>query len=165
MSLPVLIVDGYNIIGAWDDLKALRDRDMGSARDQLISILSAYTCWGWERIIVVFDGREFAWEYFDGVEVVFTGAKETADTMIERLAAGLTHCGRVEVATSDSAEYIAASGYGATVMSARALREQLDQRSEDYRSRLARKREGRGLMLNDLLNKTVLESLEKLRRS
>ncbi len=164
MSLPVLIIDGYNIIGAWEDLKAMMERDIGSARDQLISFMAGYRDWAWDRIIIVFDGQNYAWEEIDGVEVVFTGGRETADTLIERLSAGLSVNYGVEVATSDFAEYRAASNVGARVYSAASLKEKLMEKRESYR-RLTGTKKKEGLMLNDVLNKSVLNSLDRLRRS
>lgn len=164
LIVPILIVDGYNIIGAWDELKKLKEADLGSARAQLMATLSAYYPWCWERIIIVFDGQRFSWENIDGVEVVFTEGRETADTMIERLAAGLLSSYRVEVATSDSAEHRAASNLGALVLSAEALQERLAEESSSFRRRLVDKAGRRGLMINDLLNKSVLDNLERLRR-
>ncbi len=164
MDTPILIVDGYNIIGAWDDLKDMKKNDMGSAREQLVSILAGYRSWCWERIIVVFDGQSFAWEDVDGIEIVFTGSRETADTMIERLAAGLATNYQVEVATSDFAENRAASALGAKVYSASALKECLAEKQKSYR-RLTGSNKKDGMMLNDFLNKSVIDSLEKLRRS
>ncbi len=163
MSLPVLIIDGYNIIGAWEDLKEMRDLDMGSAREQLISVMSGYRGWAWDRIIIVFDGRSYAWEEVEGIEVVFTGGRETADTMIERLSAGLSVSYNVEVATSDFAEFQAASNVGARAYSAATLKEQLVEKRQSYRRLSGSKKKG-GLMLNDLLDDAVLDSLEKLRR-
>ncbi len=164
MSLPVLIIDGYNIIGAWEDLKQIRDRDMGSARDQLISIMAGYRDWAWDRIIIVFDGMSYAWEEVDGVEVVFTGNRETADTMIERLSAGLSVNFKVEAATSDFAEFRAVSNVGAKVYSAAALKEQLVEKRESYR-RLTASKKKKGLVFNDFLSQATLERLDKLRRS
>ena len=164
VKMPILIVDGYNIIGAWDKLKALKKNDMGSARDQLVAVLAAFRPWSWKRIIVVFDGQEFAWDHIDGVEVVFTGSRETADTMIERLAAGLAASYEVEVATSDFAEYRASSSVGATVLSAAALRERLNQQRERYRRHLGSPQK-KGLMLNNILAESVLDALERIRRS
>ena len=164
MSLPVLIVDGYNIIGAWEDLKKMRDKDLGSARDQLISIVSCYRGWAWERIIVVFDGKNYEWEEVDGVEVVFTGKRETADTMIERLAAGLCVKSEVEVATSDFAEFRAVSNVGARVYSAASFKERLLEKRASYR-RINNLDKKAGLLLNDVLHKSVRDSLDKLRRS
>lgn len=164
MNAPVLIVDGYNIIGAWEDLQKLKALDLGSARDQLIATLAAFYPWSWERIIIVFDGQRFAWERRDGIEVVFTEGRETADTMIEKLAAGLSPYYRVEVATSDYAEYRAASNLGALVLSARALHERLREQRSRYKGHLANDGKSKGLMLNDLLSPGVLDRLEKLRR-
>ena len=165
MKAPILIVDGYNIIGSWESLKKLKEKDFGSARDQLISILTPFYPWCWERIIIVFDGKNFAWDDHDGVEVVFTEASESADTLIERLAAGLAGYSRVEVATSDFAELRAASALGATVHSAPALEERLKVEREAFSERLARKNKGKSLILNDLLQQSVIDSLEKLRRT
>jgi len=165
LKADILIIDGYNIIGAWEELKALKETDMGSARDQLISIFSAYAPWCWERIIIVFDGQEFNWEHFDGVEVVFTGGNNSADTLIENLAAGLSTGSQVEVATSDYAEYRAASALGAWCISASALRERLAEQQNSYRRRLADNKKGRGIMINDILNKSVLDNLQRLRHS
>jgi predicted RNA-binding protein with PIN domain len=161
---PTLIVDGYNIIGAWESLKQLKEEDFGSARDQLIAILAAYYPWCWERVIIVFDGQNFAWDYCDGVEVVFTEASESADTMIERLAAGLSARSRVEVATSDYAELRAAAALGATILSAPALKEKLEVERRAFSERLARTNKGRSLFLNDLLQQSVIDRLEKMRK-
>lgn len=163
LKATVLVVDGYNIIGAWDDLKALKESDLGSARDQLIAILSAYYPWCWERIIIVFDGRSFDWQRLDGIEVVFTGSSESADTMVEKLTAGLAVYYRVEVATSDYAELRAAVALGATALSAPAFKERLEAEREACRERLARKNPNKGLALNDLLRQPVLDRLEWLR--
>ena len=164
LMAQVLIVDGYNIIGAWDELKELKKTDMGSARDQLIATLAAYYPWHWERIIIVFDGQQFDWSSVDGVEVVFTKDKETADTMIEKLAAGLTSYFQVEVATSDYAELRAASALGARVLSAPVLKERLEEQRSSYRRLLYDQSDTRGIMLNDILSKSVLDILERLRR-
>jgi len=165
MKAPILIVDGYNIIGSWESLKKLKEKDFGSARDQLISILTPFYPWCWERIIIVFDGRSFAWDDHEGIEVVFTEAGESADTLIERLAAGLAAYSRVEVATSDFAELRAASALGATVLSAPALEERLKVEREAFSEQLARKNTGKSLILNDLLQQSVIDGLEKLRRT
>lgn len=156
----LLIVDGYNIIGAWRDLAELKRAALGSARDQLVNMLAAYLPWCWERIIVVFDGREAVWEDIDGVEVVYSKDGQTADTLIERLAAGLAAGYRVEVATSDHAEHRAASGLGAAVLTAAALKERLEEERESYRRVTARVRK-RGPMLTEFLDDSSREKLKK----
>lgn len=162
---PILIVDGYNIIGAWDELKDLKEAAMGSARDQLIATLSAYLPWCWRRIIVVFDGQSFAWDYVEGVEVVFTESSESADTMVEKLAAGLAATCSVEVATSDIAEYRAASNLGARVLSAKVLRERLAEERSSYQRRLAAKKNQKGVSLEEFLNKADREKIKRLKNN
>ena len=164
LKAAILIVDGYNIIGSWDNLVKLKLLDLGSARDQLIATLAAFYPWCWERIIIVFDGRRFDWDHLAGVEVVFTEGRETADTMIEKLAAGLSPYYRVEVATSDFAEFRAASNLGALVLSAQGLKDRLKEEQGKYQSQLADLKNLKGVRLNDLLNPSVLNSLERLRR-
>lgn len=164
MKAHILIVDGYNIIGSWDELKTLKESDLGSSRAQLAAVMSAYYPWCWERIIIVFDGRHFSWEHLDGIEVVFTGGRETADTMIERLAAGLSSYYRVEVATSDFAEHRAASNLGASVLSAAALHDRMAEERLSYQRGLTKKTGQKGIRFNDLLQKSVLDNLERLRR-
>lgn len=165
MKASILIVDGYNIIGDWEELKILKEKDLGSARQQLVSDLAQFLPWCWERIIVVFDGQKFAWEESEGLEVVFTESFETADTMIERLSGGLVLHYRVEVATSDFAEHRAASNLGAHVMSAAALKERLDADKEHFRASLKEYNKPKKMMLNDLLHEKMIASLEKFKSS
>ncbi len=164
LTALILIIDGYNIIGSWDELKKLKEADLDSSRAQLIATMSAYYPWCWERVIIVFDGKRFGWDHVDGIEVVFTESRETADTMIERLAAGLSSYYRVEVATSDFAEHRAASNLGASVLSAAALYERLAEERSGYQRRLAKKTGQKGIKFNDLIEKSVLDNLERLRR-
>ena len=85
--------------------------------------------------------------------------------MIEKLAAGLSASSQVEVATSDYAEYRAASGFGAWCISAPTLKERLSECQDSYKRRLTDKKKDKGIMLNDILNQAVLENLQRLRGS
>ncbi len=85
----VLVVDGYNIIGAWDELQQLKEKDIGQARDRLIELMAEYQAYSGHRVMIVFDAY-----YVKGiasklkqykVEVIFTKEKETADECIEKL--------------------------------------------------------------------------------
>lgn len=87
--MVVLIVDGYNIIGAWPELEQLKEKDIGQARDRLIELLAEYQAFTGDRVIVVFDayyvrGIESKEEKHK-VEVIYTKEKETADECIEKL--------------------------------------------------------------------------------
>ncbi|MFD2925253.1 NYN domain-containing protein [Halobacillus naozhouensis] len=122
----VLLVDGYNIIGAWPELKRLKDRDLGQARDLLIEKLAEYQAYTGDRVIVVFDayhvrGLERKQHNFK-IEVIFTKENETADERIEKLAGSLTNVRtQVYVATSDYAEQRTIFAQGAFRKSAREL--------------------------------------------
>ena len=122
----ILLVDGYNMIGAWKELRPLRDENFEDARDRLVELMAEYKAVkGW-RVIVVFDahlvpGTEQLYIQHD-VEVIFTRKNETADERIEKLSTDLK--GRkiqIHVATSDMTEQNVVFGHGALRKSAREL--------------------------------------------
>lgn len=125
-----LLVDGYNIIFAWNDLRELALRDIKSARDKLMDILSNFAGYRTEKVILVFDAYKVAggprevlrWHIID---VVFTKEAETADLYIEKTAHVLAKKYRVTVATSDAVEQIIIFGAGAYRMSAQMLLEEI----------------------------------------
>ncbi len=114
----ILLVDGYNMIGAWKELRALRDTNLEEARNRLIELMAEYkAAMGW-RVIVVFDAHlvpgteQFYIQH--AVEVIFTRKNETADERIEKLSKELK--GRkiqIYVATSDMTEQNVIFGHGA----------------------------------------------------
>lgn len=119
-----LLVDGYNIIFAWDSLKALAADSLEHARDQLLRLLQNYQGYRKCEVILVFDayklkghGREI--EQHGGVSVVYTKEAETADSYIERVSKQLIKENRVRVATSDGLEQLIILGNGAMRISAR----------------------------------------------
>lgn len=124
--MDVLLVDGYNIIGAWGELKKLRDDDLDQARNLLIEKMAEYSSYRKRRVIVVFDayevkGIENRHKHFN-VEIIFTKEQETADECIERLIKELKNVKtKVFVATSDFAEQRTIFGQGAYRISAREL--------------------------------------------
>ena len=124
--MKVIVVDGYNVIGARDDLIRLKRRDIGEARHQLIEMLSEYKAYTGDRIIVVFDalyvkGTEQKTAKFD-IEIIFTKEDETADECIERLVKSLKNVkNQVYVATSDYLEQTTIFSRGALRMPAREL--------------------------------------------
>ena len=161
----VLIVDGYNIIGAWDNLQDLKRMDLGASREQLTAILSAFHPWCWNRIMVVFDGKEAGAGIYDGVEVVFSREHETADTLIERLVKVLVKDHRVTVATSDAEQRRTVSALGAGCLSAPALLDYLKERRDGLLQSTGRESQaGRSTTLHRLLGEADLETMEKWRR-
>ncbi|MBA2876780.1 NYN domain-containing protein [Thermaerobacillus caldiproteolyticus] len=125
--MDILIVDGYNIIGAWPELRKLKEEDdLASARDLLISKMAEYQGFTGYKVIIVFDahlvqGIEKKYKNYQ-VEVIFTRENETADERIEKLAKSLINVRtKVYVATSDYTEQWAIFGQGALRKSAREL--------------------------------------------
>lgn len=122
----ILIVDGYNMIGAWKELRPLRDSDFEEARNRLIELMAEYKAAMGYRVIVVFDahlvpGVEQMYVH-NAVEVIYTRKNETADERIEKLTSELK--GRkkqIYVATSDMTEQNVIFGQGALRKSAREL--------------------------------------------
>ncbi|GHI00514.1 NYN domain-containing protein [Neobacillus kokaensis] len=124
--MDILLVDGYNIIGAWPELKALKDHDLAAARDRLIERMAEYQAFSGYRVIVVFDAyyvQGTAKKYKNHqVEVIFTSKNETADERIEKMAISLSNRKtQIHVATSDYTEQWAIFGQGALRKSAREL--------------------------------------------
>jgi len=128
----ILLVDGYNIIGAWEELRQLKNNQLSDARDLLIERMAEYKAFtGW-RVIVVFDaylmhGLEKKKLSHD-VEVLFTRENETADERIEKLVSELSHRRvQIHVATSDLTEQWIIFAQGALRKSARELEVEMNE--------------------------------------
>ena len=127
-----VLVDGYNIIFAWDDLKKLAQDSLDMARSQLIDRLRNYQGFRQCPVIVVFDaykvkGNPGSIERFGDFSVVYTKEAETADMYIERVTHELGKKHRVRVATSDGLEQIIILGHGALRVSADSFRQEVTQ--------------------------------------
>lgn len=125
-----LLVDGYNIIFAWDDLKELAKDNLDTARSRLCHILMNYQGYRGCKLIVVFDayrvkGSHREVEEMHNITVVYTKEKETADTYIERVSHQLGKKHKVRVATSDGLEQIIILGNGAERVSAREFHQEV----------------------------------------
>ncbi len=125
-----LLVDGYNIIFAWTELKDLASADIKSARDRLLDILSDYAGYTGKNVIVVFDayrvpGGNGEYYRYHNLDVVFTKEAETADLYIEKTAHRLYPKNKVSVATGDYVEQIIIFGAGAVRLSPRGLLEEI----------------------------------------
>ena len=125
-----LLVDGYNIIFAWDELNALSKESLDAARHKLMDILCNYQ--GFQKcvLILVFDayrvpGSPGSIEQYHNIHVVYTKEAETADMFIERVTHEIGRNRRVRVATSDGMEQIIILGHGALRVSARMFQEEV----------------------------------------
>jgi len=132
MKQKYIIVDGYNVIFAWEDLAAQARSDLDAARRQLCDALSSYAGFTKCRLVVVFDGYKQKGNpgeksQFHNIQVVFTKEGETADAYIESLAHEIGNNYAVRVATSDSLVQLSSFRSGVLRMSARELREEVEQ--------------------------------------
>ena len=126
----VLLIDGYNMIFAWEELSDMADLSLESARNLLVETLCSYQSYWGKRTIVVFDayrqpGNIGMTENILGVEVVYTKEGQTADQYIEKFVLKHVKKMRITVATSDGLEQMMIFGQGALRMSARELRQKV----------------------------------------
>ncbi len=125
-----LLVDGYNIIFAWEELKGIAENNIDGARDRLIEIMANYQAYKDMKVIVVFDAYRVARHAetiskHGGVHVVFTREAETADHYIEKTVEAMKGEYQITVATSDALEQMIIWGKGAMRMSALGLYEEV----------------------------------------
>lgn len=165
----VLLVDGYNMIGAWPFLAELAKASMQEARDALLEKLADYQAFSGRRVVAIFDAYRvpgLGKSYTQGkVQVYFTKEKETADECIERLVGEFSHRRRkIYVATSDLIEQHVIFARGALRVSARELLIELEQ-SEQEVQRKIRKEQTKGRnTLDSTLPPDVRQMLERWRR-
>ncbi len=131
-----LLVDGYNVIFAWDDLKELAAVNIDGARGKLMDILCNYQAICKCELIVVFDayrvkGHDTEISDYHNIHVVFTKEAETADQYIEKFAHQNGRKYNVTVATSDGLEQIIIRGQGCNLISSRELKEEIDRATKD----------------------------------
>ena len=126
-----LLVDGYNIIFAWDELKAVAQASLEGARYLLMDLLCNYQGFKKCVVILVFDaykvkGNPGSVEHYRNIHVVYTKEAETADAYIERATYEIAKNHRVRVATSDNMEQLIILGHGAVRISAREFHEEVE---------------------------------------
>ncbi len=134
-----VLVDGYNVIFAWENLRLLAADDIAAARETLINILCNYQGYRKCEMILVFDaykvrGSHREVEQVNGISIVYTKEAETADTYIEKTSQQLARNHRVRVVTSDGMEQLIILGNGALRVSSRAFYEEVREAEEEIRA-------------------------------
>jgi len=158
LNRDFLLVDGYNIIHAWDDLSELCEVSLESARQKLMDIMSNFQ--GYRNhitVIVVFDGYLVKGNIgtvmeYNNIYVVFTKEAETADHFIEKTVHSLPKECRVRVATSDGLEQLIILGSGAARMSARELKNEINSVNADMRETFIENKPAKNNLLMDNLD-------------
>jgi len=165
----ILIVDGYNMIGAWPELEKLKQERLEDARDRLLDLLANYQSYAGMTVYVVFDafrvpGLGAAYKQHR-LRIVFTREKETADECIERLVGEMTSVKRnVYVATSDQTEQRVAFGRGALRLSARELRLAVEESRREIDRTIRREPPPKRNPLGGNLSDDIQSKLERMRR-
>ena len=163
-----LLVDGYNILHAWDDLRELMEVTLDGARHRLMDILCNYQGYRRCSLILVFDAYKVAGgvgsaQDYHNIHVVYTKEAETADQYIEKFAHEMGRKYRVTVATSDGVEQLIIRGQGCMLMSAKDLREDIERvgrQIEEERGSLPKP--GKNYLFQDV-DRDLAEYLEQVR--
>lgn len=164
-----LLVDGYNIIFGWLELKELADENMEAAKTKLIDILSNYQGIRKCKIITVFDAyrvqghREEVIDYGD-IHVVYTKEAQTADQYIEKFAHDYNKKYKITVATSDGLQQIIVWGQGCYLLSARELKAEIDEVNEKIRQENQKLGGFGGNSIGDAISSDSKDQIEKLVR-
>ena len=170
----ILLVDGYNIIGAWPCLKKTRDDGLEAARGELVEAITNYSAFQGYETQIIFDAqyqsagsnREIITEF---LTVHYTEFGQTADTYIEKACAGLRHqiaqclISRVIVATSDRAQQLMVQGYGAQWLSAQQLCNEVESTVGRMRHRYQSKKQPKGRFLANAIDAQSRQKLAQLR--
>ncbi len=163
-----LLVDGYNIIFAWEELEELTKISLDSARGRLMEILSNYQGARKMNLILVFDayrvkGNPGSVQTYHNIHVVYTKEAETADQYIEKVTHEIGKKHNVTVATSDGLEQIIIMGQGARRMSARELKEDIMSTNQELRNFFKDKVSDGKQYLFDTVEDELAEQLEDVR--
>lgn len=166
-----LIVDGYNVIFAWPELAALKDVKLEDARDMLIAILADYAAMTRQSVTVVFDSHRrpdsnASEQTINGVRVLYSGRKTSADHVIERLLFETRLGDEITIATSDALQRDLALGRQVKTVSALTLKAQVDGvlSRRDRQMSDSRAQSDIARRLEDRLDARSRERLERLRR-
>lgn len=163
-----LLVDGYNIIFAWEELSELAKVNLDSARGKLMDILSNYQGYRNMTLILVFDaykvkGNPGSVFPYHNINVVYTKEAETADQYIEKVTHEIGRKHRVAVATSDGLEQLIIMGQGARRISARELKEEIMSTNQELRDFFLNKTTSNRQYLFDKLPKELSKHIEDVR--
>lgn len=164
-----LLVDGYNIIFAWNNLKEIAEDNLDDAREKLLNIMSNYKGYKNIEVIVVFDAHKVKgsvrtiYEY-NNISVVYTKEAELADHYIERVAHIFGKDNEVKVATSDALEQTIILSKGATRMSARELKMEIDLMKKKIRNTYINKVPVKNNTFASNLSPEIANLMEKMRR-
>lgn len=165
-----LLVDGYNIIFAWPELKKQADGNLEAARNRLADMLCNYQGYKNIGVILIFDGHkskgnEGSVFHYHNIDIVYTREAQTADNFIELVTQEMGRKVHIRVATSDGLEQLIILGKGAVRMSARELKIEIEKTSKLIQQDLEKHYHTGRNSIMDNLPKEMADLLEQLRQS
>lgn len=163
-----LLVDGYNIIFAWEDLQELAKVNIEGARNKLMDMLCNYQGYKKCTLILVFDAYKVEGglgesQKYHNIYVVYTKEAETADQYIEKTVHEIGRKYHVTVATSDALEQVIIMGQGASRLSARNLREEIQMMNQEIKNYYLEKTKKSGSYLFESLPENMTDFMEDVR--
>lgn len=163
-----LLVDGYNVIFAWEDLKDIAKVNIEAARNKLMDILCNYQGFKKCTVILVFDaykveGYALEIQKYHNIHVVYTKEAETADQYIEKVVHEIGRKYHVTVVTSDGVEQVVTLGQGGKLISAREFHEEVETTKHLIREEYEKRRENGKNYLFDHMDKELAEEMEEVR--
>ena len=164
-----LLVDGYNVIFSWNNLRKIAEVSIEDARIKLLDILCDYQGYKQITVIAVFDAHQIhggagSAEAYNNIRVVFTKEAETADNFIEKTTAALAKHDKVRVVTSDYTEQIIIIAQGAIRISANDFRREIDDLHSEAQKKFLNNKPVKKNPLINLLDEKTAQLLEDMRR-
>ncbi len=168
--MRIVFVDGYNVINHWPELREMKDYSYDTARNKLMEILHNYASFTGDKVILVFDGHLVQGNIenkskYGNINVVFTKDGETADSYIERCVNNIGRKTEVVVVTSDSLEQQVTFQRGAIRTSSLEFYFEVKEIENKIKKKSEKVIENKRNLLEDMVDKEILEKLEKIRRS
>lgn len=153
------VVDGYNVIFDWDELRALADRDLSAARERLMDTLCGWAAFTHTRVVLVFDGYKVPGSLgekldYRGIHVVYTKERETGDMYIERFLQQVGKNDHVRVVTSDGLIQLSAVRTGVMRMSSAEFGRQVAEASDQIQAFIARMHQSGGSTIGQRMKRT-----------
>lgn len=168
--MRVVFVDAYNVINSWPNLRNIKEYSYEAARQKLIETLQNYSTFKGSRVIIVFDAHKVSGnlekkDRLGNIAVVFTKEGETADSYIEKAVDKIGRKTEVVVVTSDSLEQQIAFQRGAIRMSSIEFYFEVEEINQRIKKRTEKNFSEHRNLLEDRIEKSVFEKLDKIRRS
>jgi len=169
--VKIIFVDGYNVINYWPELKQIKEYSFESARNKLIEILNNYATFKGYKLYLIFDAHlvkgslEKRERVGEKLSVIFTREGETADAFIEKTVDEIGRKVEVSVVTSDSLEQQVIFQRGAVRVSCIEFYYEVKDTEKKIKGKIEKKYTHNKHTLEEVVDKEVLEKLEKIRRS